>query len=221
MSPLWPERASAGLCPGRLVLRRAGARRVLDVAPDWRAAVSALPAALGGRPPRRLRVVLSHHFVRYALLPWNPALKSEEAWRAYAEHRLAAVYGASATPWTLRVAATAPRGARVACATEQALLDALQEALHARGVRLDSVQPHLMSAFNHERRRLGRASHWLVVEEAGRLALALIERGAWRALRSRRVDAGWRDALPGLLARETALLGLDALPPPLVVSALP
>lgn len=220
MSPSWPERASAGLCPGRLVLRRAGKTRTVDVAPDWRAAVEALPAALGERPPRRLRVVLSHHFVRYALLPWNPALKSEEAWRAYAEHRLAAVYGASDAPWALRVSATAPRGARIACATEQALLDALQAALRARGVRLDSVQPHLMSAFNRERRRLGRASRWLVVEEAGRLALALIERGAWRVLRSRRVDAQWREALPALLARETALLGLDAAPPPLVASAL-
>jgi predicted secreted protein len=209
-----------GLCPDRLVVRRAGATRVVDAGPDWRSAVQALPAALGAKPPRRLRVILSHHFVRYALLPWNAALRSEEAWRAYAGHRLAAIYGAPAGAWALRVAATAPRGARIACATEQALIDALQAALRARGVRLDSVQPHLMSAYNRERRRLRGASRWLVVEEAGRLALALIERGAWRALRSRRVDAQWREALPALLARETALLGLDAAPPPLVASAL-
>jgi hypothetical protein len=213
----WPERASIGLCPGRLVLSRAGKTRVLDTGPDWRAALEALPAALGARPPRRLTVILSHHFVRYALLPWNPALKSQDAWRAYAEHRLAAIYGAPAAPWALRVAVTAPRGARIACAAEQALLDALRAAL---GARLASVQPHLMHAFNRERRGLRRASRWLVVEEAGRLALALIERGAWRALRCRRVDADWRAALPALIEREAALLGLDAAPPPLVAAAL-
>lgn len=225
MSPLWPERVSVGLCPDRLLVSRRAATQVVGVAPApeapaWRAAVEALPAALGERAPRRLTVILSHHFVRYALLPWSAALKSEEAWRAYAEHRLAAIYGAPAAPWALRVSATAPRGARIACATEQALLDALQAKLRDSGVRLASVQPHLMAAFNRSRRRLRGASCWLVVEEAGRLALALIERGAWRSLRSRRVDAHWRDALPTLLAREGALLGLGEAPPPLLASAM-
>jgi hypothetical protein len=208
------------LCPGGLVLSRAGQMRVVDTGPDWRDALEALPGALGARPPRRLHVTLSHHFVRYALLPWTPALKSAEAWRAYAAQRLAAVYGAPAAPWALRVSATAARGPRIACATEQALLDALPAALGARGVRLASVQPHLMRAFNRERRALRRAARWLVVEEAGRLALALIERGAWRALRCRRVEADWRAALPALLEREAALLGLAAAPPALVASAL-
>jgi hypothetical protein len=216
---------SVGLCPDRLLVRRGGAAQALGVAPAdgasaWRAAVEALPLALGERAPRRLDVILSHHFVRYALLPWNAALKTDDAWRAYAEHRLAAIHGAPAAPWALRVAATAPRGARIACAAEQALIDALQAKLRERGVRLASVQPHLMAAFNRSRRRLRGASCWLVVEEAGRLALALIERGAWRALRSRRVDARWRDALPTLLAREGALLGRESPLPPFVASAL-
>lgn len=226
MSRLWPERATVGLCPDRLRVQRGTTTRQIGVAPGpaaapaWRAAVDALPAALGARAPRRLRVILSHHLVRYALLPWSAELKTEEAWRAYAEHRLAAVYGAPAVPWALRVAATAPHGARIACAAEQALLDALQAKLAAHGVRLQSVQPHLMAAFNGARRQLRGASCWLVVAEAGRLALACIERGAWRALRSRRVGADWRDALPLLLRREGALLGRARPLPPLVASAL-
>jgi len=221
----WPERVSVGLCPERLLVSRGAATQVIGVAPvdgasAWRAALDALPVALGERAPRRLAVILSHHFVRYALLPWNAALQSEDAWRAYAEHRLAAIYGAPAAPWALRVAATAPRGARIACAVEQALIDALQTKLRERGVRPASVQPHLMAAFNRSRRRLRGASCWLVVAEAGRLALALIERGAWRSLRSRRVDARWREALPQLIAREGALLGEEAPLPPFVASAL-
>lgn len=225
MSLSWPERASLGLCPDRLLVGRGAAARVISVAPAdgtsaWRAALEALPAALGERAPRRLTVILSHHFLRYALLPWNAALQSEEAWRAYAEHRLAAIYGAPAAPWVLRVAATAPRGARIACAVEQALIDALQAKLRERGVRLASVQPHLMAAFNRSRRRLRGASCWLVVAEAGRLALALIERGAWCSLRTRRAGEDWREALPALLAREGALLGREAPRPPFVASGL-
>ena len=224
MSLSWPERARAGLCPDRLWLRRGGAVREIAVepaqGPPWRGVLDALPAVLGDRPPRRLHVTLSHHFVRYALLPWNPALRTAEAWRAYAAHRLAAIYGAPDAPWALRVSATAPHGARIACATEQALLDALQARLRERNVRLAAAEPHLMTAFNRARRGLRHGTRWLVVEEAGRLALALIERGAWRALRSRLVNAHWRDGLPALLERETALLGLCGAPPPLVASAL-
>jgi hypothetical protein len=219
---LWPERAAhAALCPGRVLLRRAGATREFAVAgEDWGAALKALPDALGAPAPRALYITLSHHFVRYALLPWNPALTSAQAWRAYAEHRLAAIYGPPPSPWALRVAASAPRGARIACAVDRALLETLRAALGARGVRLASAQPHLMRAFNRERRALGGAARWLVVEEAGRLALALIERGAWRVLRCRRVGADWRAALPGLLEREAALLGMAGAPTPLIASAL-
>jgi hypothetical protein len=214
-----------GLCPDRLVVRRGPALQVLGLAdvhgaPAWRAAGDALPAPLGARAPRRRGVILSHDFVRYALLPWNAALRSDDAWRAYAAHRMSALYGAAAAGWTLRVASTAPRGARIACAAEPALLEALRAKLHEHSVRLASVQPHLMAAFNGARRRLRGASCWLVVEEAGRLALARIERGAWCSLRCRRVDARWRESLPQLLEREGALLGAEAALPPFVASSL-
>jgi hypothetical protein len=71
------------------------------------------------------------------------------------------------------------------------------------------VQPFLVAAFNRIRRTIGNASCWIVVEEPGRLTLALIQRGAWVAIRSRRSDERWRLALPEMLERESAFLGLD------------
>jgi hypothetical protein len=47
-----------------------------------------------------------------------------------------------------------------------------------------------------------------VVEERGRLTLALIQRGEWQAIRARRSDERWRGLLPEILERETAFLGL-------------
>src|SRR6185503_3858996 len=76
-------------------------------------------------------------------------------------------------------------------------------------VHLVSVQPFLVAAFNRIRQTVGNGSCWIVVEEPGRLTLALIQRGAWLAIRSRRSDERWRVVLPEILERESAFLGLD------------
>jgi hypothetical protein len=106
------------------------------------------------------------------------------------------------------VSETAPRGPRIACAADKALLEALDEKLGAARVDLASVQPFLMSAFNRMRRRIGNAPCWLAIAEPGRLTLALLRGGAWRAIRSRRIDAHWRASLHEILEREAALLAL-------------
>src|SRR6185437_9429693 len=106
-------------------------------------------------------------------------------------------------------AATAPHGARLACAVDRALIQALAETFVKTQLRLASVQPFLVAAFNRIRRRVGNGSCWIVVEEPGRLTLALIQRGAWVAIRARRSDAQWRKALGEILERGSAFLGLS------------
>jgi hypothetical protein len=162
---------------------------------------------------RQLSVVLADSFVRYMLLPWNPALKNEEQWLALARHRLATVYGAQASEWEVKLTATAPQGARLACATERSLVAAIAERCVSARVDLVTVQPFLVAAFNQINesiRGLQRSgSCWLVVEEPGRLTLAYLQGGAWMAVRSRRVDAGWRVVLPEIIERESACLALS------------
>jgi hypothetical protein len=218
-----------GLCPDRLVLAayRGGPRRALPgsmsageiVALDaesgaarWEAAVNALPSALAAWAPGKPRatVILSNHFVRYAVLPWNDALKSEDEWLAYARHRLESVHGHAAAEWNLRVAGTAAQGARVVCAVDQALLDAVDARVAESGAELVSVQPYLMTAFNRMRERLDADRCWLVIEEPDRLTIALIQDGAWSSIRCRRVEGDWRRGLTEILERESATLALEA-----------
>ena len=71
-----------------------------------------------------------------------------------------------------------------------------------------SVVPFLVAAFNKVRDLTG-GSCWLVVEEPGRLTLALFLKGVWVAIRSRRADERWRRVLPEILSREAAFLGLE------------
>jgi hypothetical protein len=177
--------------------------------PEWRAAVDALPEALASFRNHDVSVVLADQFVRYVLLAWNAALKNEEQWLALARHRLGAVHGAAAADWDVELTETAPSGPRLACAVDRQLLGELAAKLVAANVRLVSVQPFLVAAFNRIRRAIGNGSCWLVIEEPRRLTLAFIQLGVWVAVRSRRTGPGWRAALPELIERESAFLALS------------
>ncbi|MBI4205209.1 MAG: hypothetical protein HY527_09300 [Betaproteobacteria bacterium] len=225
MRVLWRDHLRIGL--GSKWLALAGYRRGLrptpsakeivvvdsaDASGPWQAAVDALPAALAlwDRPRLDVTVVLSNHFVRYALLPWNATLKSEAEWLALARHRFSSVHGPLAEEWVVRVAETGGRESpRIASAIDQALLAAIEEGIAGAGASLVSVQPYLMAAFNRMRPMIGNASSWLVIEEPGRLTLALIQGGVWRAIRSRRRDDPRHLTLPEVLERESALLALE------------
>jgi hypothetical protein len=199
----------------RLVLRASKSRNAvvaLQVNPnevDWRAAVDAIPQVLAGHKNHDVSVVLADQFVRYALIPWNAALKTEEQWLTLARHRLTAVHGAPAADWDLKLTETAPQGPRLACAVDRALLGELAAKFVSANMRLSSVQPFLVAAFNRIRGTVGNGSCWLVVEEPGRLTLAFIQRGVWVAIRSRRADQGWRAMLPEIIERESAFLALS------------
>jgi hypothetical protein len=181
----------------------------LPDADDWRAGLDALPEILKAHKSREASVVLADQFVRYALLPWNDAVKTPEQWLALARHRFSALHGAASAEWDVKVTETAPLGARLACAVDRGLIEGLASSFVAAGVQLVSVQPFLVAAFNRIRQTVGNGSCWIVVEEPGRLTLALIQRGAWVAIRSRRSDERWRIVLPEILEREGAFLGLD------------
>jgi len=211
VSLLWRKKPlRIGLGPDSIIV--SGSREPVRVhgegAGDWRSALAALPEVLKSHRNEDAAVVLADQFVRYALLPWNAALKSEAEWAALAQHRFAALHGAPAAEWQVKVTETAPHGARLACAVERELIAGLAERFVAGGVRLHSVQPFLVAAFNRIRKTVGNGSCWIVVEERGRLTLALIQRGAWLAIRARRSDERWRNLLPEILERETAFLGL-------------
>jgi hypothetical protein len=218
---LWRKHLRISLCADRLVfaafargLRQKPRGSVLQVqvpphGEEWRGAVDALPQVLAQHAAHDVSVVVADQFVRYVLLPWNAAFKNDDQWMALARHRLGAVHGAPAADWDVRLTETAPQGPRLACAVDRDLIRALAGNLAAAGARLVSAQPFLVTAFNRIRRRIGNGSCWLVVEEPGRLTLALIQRGVWTAIRSRRSDGRWRQALPEIIERESAFLALS------------
>lgn len=233
MSPLLRDELRVVLSPGQLVLvrmareftRRGLVRRVLSkelipcdsavsLEAPWDGAVRALEAALAGQEKRKAfaTLILSNHFMRYALVPWSEALSNDAEQMSYAQHCFRQTYGSAAANWELRLS-PAPAGMpQLASAVDERLLQALRQLFARAGVTLRSVQPHLMAAFNNCRSRLQDRSAWLLLFEPGCLCLALLQQGRWASVRSMRIGADWREQLPQLLERESCMGASDSVP---------
>lgn len=193
MSPLFPERLLARLAPAEVTV---GAKRhPCDPAygtEPWHGALEALKGV--GFPRSRVTVVLSNHFVRYALVPWSAALATPAEEEAYLRHQFAKIHGERAKGWLFR-ASEGPRGEpRLASAVDAELVAGIKAVFAATTAKLVSVQPALMYVFNAAR---GAVPHpggaWLVIAEPDRACVALHAEGAFRAVQNAKGE--WRTLL--------------------------
>ncbi len=198
MSLLSPERVLVGLAPHEVTLTRERGRikktlveqKTVPCDPalgpqPWHAALETLKAL---KLAQRATVVLSNHFVRYALVPWSNALAGEAEEQAYVRHHFAKIYGERAKSWALRWSENG-KSARLAAAIDGELVAQLKRSLP----RLASVQPYLMAAVNRSRRLIPQEGAWLALVEQGRACIALHSGGAVRSVQNLRGD--WFDLL--------------------------
>ena len=222
MSLSWRERINITLAPQQVtLLRYAGGirpslrdRKVINCAaagdgPAWRGALEALREALAhpNTAAADAGIVLSNHFVRYLVLPWNATLAGEREELAFAAARFHQVYGEIARIWTVRLSAGKPGASALAAAVEKALLDAIEALLQNSPLRLRSLQPALMAACN-SRQGAVAPNAWIALAEPGRLLLGLQRGGNWQSLRSRPLN-GEMVSLAELIDQELLLLGVD------------
>lgn len=216
MSPSWRDRVRIVLRPDRVILvrlagaltPRVSAKEIVDCAGDgWQPAVAALAGALKGAKWQRAdaTVILSSHFVRYLLVPWSDQLVTEEERAAWVRHSFTEVHGADAAQWEFRWSEEGPGRPQVASAVEQALPAAIREVFKASTLRLRSLQPYAMAAFNHWRRAMAGPERFFLLAEPGRLCLAALSQGQWRSFHSRRLGEAWQEELPRFLERELLL----------------
>ena len=218
MSRLWPDRLLVSLEPAAVALARVTgglkprlvSKRVIECDPAfgaelWQGAVAALASALQALSGERLRatVVLSNHFVRYILVPFDAGARSPREQLALARFHFAKVYGERANGWDIRVGAGGRGEPRLASALDAGLMDALRARFPRQGkARLVSVQPYLMSAFNLWGRGLARDA-WLLLVEPNRACCARVTaRGSWQAVQSTRGEFPAADDWAQLLERE-------------------
>ncbi|MBI2317439.1 MAG: hypothetical protein HYY28_10550 [Betaproteobacteria bacterium] len=225
MSPLWPDRLGVALYPQRLVLARSSGgprlrlthKEIVELAParpgmaPWQPAADALAAkaASGALARADVSLILSNHFVHYAVVPWSDTLGAKEEELAFARHCFDRVYGEEASAWAIKLSRAHARASRLAAAVDQTLVDSLNVHMAPVGARYRSLQPHLMASFNRWCARLGERAAWIVVAEPGLLCLALVDGAGWQSARTIKVGADWMAELPGVLAREECLADIQ------------
>lgn len=235
MLRLLPDKYSAALYPDRLELirRSRGLRSAVDFrhaealvpavnGPAWRTTVDAFQRTLAttAKGTGDLGVVLSNHFVRYLLIPWNAQIASEEEFRNYAAATFEEVYGEASVEWEVCVSAERPGSPRLAAAIDRALLAAINTAVASTRLRLTSVQPYLMAAYNRMVRPRHEKDFVFMLAEAGRVCILAAQGGKWRHV-SAMAEPREPAALSALLAREIQLADLqgESVPPVLVHAA--
>jgi hypothetical protein len=196
----------------------------------WEPVMRALAAALAAMEgkPARAEVVLSNHYMRYAMVANDVALSNAAEELAYARHLFVRLYGAEAEGWECRVDRNSEGGARLACAVDGGLMQALSATFAGTAVRLASVQPQLMKAYNNSHAELGGQRAWFVQQAEGKLCIGVVSQGGWCEVRSVRAGEGWLEMLPEIIDREACLMGMADSPeqvclwsPELAAAALP
>ena len=216
MSLLFPEPLVVRLAPAEIAV---GAKRYpCDPAygtEPWHGALEALKSIKF--PRSRVTLVLSNHFVRYALVPWSGALATPAEEEAYLRHHFGKIHGERAKAWLFRASEGRRGEPRLASAVDAELVAAIRSLFPKDGAaKLVSVQPALMHVFNGARAALPHpGGAWLVIAEADRACVALHADGAFRAVQNAKGE--WRTLLErerfrvdGDTTRHVLLAGADA-----------
>ncbi|WP_442107343.1 hypothetical protein [Pseudomonas sp. NUPR-001] len=151
-----------------------------------------------------LQLLLSAQYCRFCLVPWSAAINRPDELHHYARACFEAHYGQSLEGWRLVVSPEAAGAARIATAVPEALLQRLHDHCRDLGLRLRSVRPYLMAAYNRFAEQLGQRDFLFVLAEPQRTVCLLAQNGVWQQISAQ----GGTDsdaALQALIARQCEL----------------
>ncbi|HEK1693043.1 TPA: hypothetical protein SMR48_004324 [Pseudomonas putida] len=176
--------------------------------PAWDAALQALAALLGEHAVRggQCQVLLSARYSRFCLVPWSAAISHPRELEAYARACFENLYAQPLDDWRIVLSPEPAGAARIATALPEALLQGLQALARENRLRLGSVQPYLMAAYNRCSSQLQAGDFLFVLAEPRRSVLLLAAGGAWQQV----LTQGCADsdqALQALIERTCELYG--------------
>lgn len=214
----WRERLLIGFSPSELTLVRLSgrlrprvtAKRTVPCdsgfgAEPWHGAAASLKSAAEALRGEALAVtvVLSNHFVRYVLVPWNDALAGAAEELAFARHCFTKIHGERSKSWTLSLSEEPARMPRLAGAIDTALLEAVRNCFPVGAkTRLVSMQPYLMAAVNCWRGSMAQTGAWILIAEPERACVVLQGKGRWQAVLNTKGSYGAPEEWATLLDRE-------------------
>lgn len=218
----WRDQIRIGFCADRLIWVRIARgfrpriveKRIIEVkasesGPIWVAALGSLAEALKALKNTRARatVILSNRFVRYAVLPWHPALMRQAERLAQARHCFREIYGEVAADWAVMISDSAYGRPTLATAVDSRLIANLSETFKVARVPLVSIQPYLTVAYQQFRsvirKRAGCTLYFSVVEQDD-VGVLQIGRSGLEGVFSQRITQDWQRVLHGLVMQATS-----------------
>ncbi len=190
----------------------AGVGDSLDAEPAWLQATRTLEnvlALMQIKPKTTIQIIVANDFVRHLILPQQPISMRPAEQHAYAMATYREVYGAVAEAWHIKLHNAAPNQATLVAAMDESLLEKLKQISLKHQLKLASVQPYLMSAYNGLSKQVGKLNGYLVILESRRLFLLSLLKGQCQNLRTMSIHGAagddWQLELKNLLARESLL----------------
>jgi hypothetical protein len=230
-SRLWHRQLRIAIHPDRVCIGRVASERQVEVTGarvidvkrgqwPWDAPLAALRKEIfdfSGRDVM-VKVSLSNHFVRYALVPWRDRVAGPAEQVAFAQHCFKNLFGAPAAHWDIRVSDGGYGRNALASAVDREWMVGLDRIFAEHRLKRISIQPWFMTACNRYRTELGRhPDGCIAVIEPGRVALGIYDRFGWQSLSVRKIEAADPRLLSPILAQELLSANLGALPDRLFV----
>ncbi|MBS0579508.1 MAG: hypothetical protein JSR36_09610 [Proteobacteria bacterium] len=145
-----------------------------------------------------IRVVVADWWARYAIVPWVDTLASASERLAHARALLAASYGEAVSRWDVQVSDAPPGIPRVACTMSAELIAAVRELCVRHSVRLVSLQPQMIVAYEASRQQLPETGAWFVSLGDGMLTAVRLTQRHWDRVYSVRIGPDWTRELTRL-----------------------
>jgi hypothetical protein len=213
VSPLWRDEVAIYVAPRKIALaRRArGVKPLLGSATeiavsghfnDFGPALARLADVLT-EPTWQdaiARVIVADPWARYGIVPWPDLRLDNDGRLSHARYVLMESYGDAVSDWNVSLADTPPGRPYVACAMPAPLKSGLEETLAGARLKLVSLQPQLIVAFNAWRHQLPADDAWFVSLDEGSLAAVHLSQGVWDRVHMARLSQDWAIELERLRA---------------------
>lgn len=224
MLPSWRKRLCVVLCPDQVIILGLGRglrpRVILQTilpcaqvadAPGWQPALDVFEHWLGSHEmdSAAVTVILSGHFVRYALMPYSAEVTSRAEERALAQILFEGIYGERARQWTLEIGQSGYGETRLIAAADTLLLERITATLAPTTLKLRAIAPYFVQAFNCFRAQIQAADGLFAVVESDRLTGVTFRGGQLVGVRHVPLSDETDEQLSRLLHREALTGGFD------------
>jgi len=137
---------------------------------SWSQVLNELDKISVRRITKPIRFVVANQYVRYAMLPWQADIYSQQDWQSLAENHMRLLHGNVVDTWKVSIAMQGYGNPLIISAIDDVLLIQLHELAAEKKWIIDTIEPAVVSIVNHYHNALiGEA--WLMVIEPKRATL--------------------------------------------------